>query len=426
VRETVVWVGKGGVGAAETDLLSKAGVDRLALRVGELDLAGQVPVVKLYPEVPIGGGLPVSIVVRLTSLRPALDPDAAIPVWGVLRDSLGPGRRPAEIILDLPAVEEGFQGFVANLGRVSRVPVVPLITWDQLQNPRIRAVLEASGRCSVLAYGAIGQERRGASPSDHALSDQLAPLVGTGILTRIAFVLRPEIKPPLRTWGENLEPLTDSMVADISVHSELDRSFVFRLPMTWSGRRWAAGQSVAVRWMDVPRLDAGLHEASTVLLPEVAGWDLVTLPPPGDALGITREALLRYFRGEGPAFRPRLSVQRHGRNLRVQLSNPSPFASAVSAYGSWVQVSLEGGGLVASDRGGFDRVVLGTLRSNGGQWRRLVGGGVADAVRFYETFLSPEETIRTGNVRLPSRRSHVTIRWTILLSTGRELTGTLP
>ncbi|HHQ49259.1 MAG TPA: hypothetical protein ENK19_10320 [Acidobacteria bacterium] len=390
-----------------------------------MDLVGQVPVVKLYPEVSVGGNLPVSIVVRVTSLRPKLDPNAAIPVWGVLRDSLGPQRRPAGIILDLPVVKEGFDGFVANLAKVSRVPVIPLLTSDQLAVPQVRAVVRAAGTCSILAYGAIGLERRGARPSDHALRDQLAPLRGTGVRPRIAFVLRPEIRPPLRRWGEDLDPLTDPGVADISVHSELDRSFVFRRALTWSGHRWEPGQTVALRWMDVARLDAGLHEASTVLLPEVIGWDLVTLPPPGDALGISREALLRYLRGEGPGFEPQVRVERRGRTLRVTLSNPSPFASAVSTYGSWVEVSLNGGALVANDRGGFDRIVIGNVRE-GGEWRRLVGAGMANAVRFYETYVAPEESLTTGIVRLPSRQSHATVRWTILLSTGQELSGRAP
>ncbi len=426
VRETVVWLGKEGLDAAEADLLAKAGVDRVALRVGEVDLAGDVPVVKLYPEVPVGGELPVSIVVRVGLLRPKLDPNAAVPVWGVLRDSLGADRRPSGIILDITTVKEGFADFVANLARVSRVPVVPLITPTQLADPQVLAVVKAAGRCSLLACGAIGLEHRGATVPNLALAEQLVPLRGMRVRPRIALVLRPEIRPPLRGWGRDLDPLTNPLVADVSTQSELDRSFTFRKAVTWSGRTWRAGESVAVRWMDVSRLDAGLHEASTVLLPEIVGWDLVTLPPPGGALGISREALLRYLQGEGPAFEPKLSVQRRGRSLRVTLTNPSPFGSAVSVYGSWVQVTLERGVLVASDRGGFDRIILGTLRNEAsGEWQRLSGGGAADAVRFYETYLAPEESVTSGVVRLPSSRSRVTVSCRILLRTGRELSRTV-
>jgi len=426
VRQTVVWLGREGLDAAEADVLGRAGVDRVALRVGEVDLAGDVPVVKLYPEIPVTGDLPVSIVVRVGLLQPGLDPDAAIPVWGVLRDSLGAGRRPSEIILDIPAAEEGFDAFVANLADVSGVPVVPLITTDQLADSRVLAVVEAVQRCSLLAHGAIGLERRGAAVSNLPLTDQLAPLRATGVRPRIAFVLRPEIRPDIRVWGQDLDPLTDPEVANVSTSSELDRSFTFRRAIAWSGRQWRTGQSVALRWMDIQRLDAGLHEASTVLLPEVIGWDLVTLPPPGDALGLNREALLRYLEGEGPDFEPQLSVERRGRSLRVTLANPSPFGSAVSVYGSWVQVSLEGSALVANDRGTFDRIVLGTVgRQDGGRWRRLSGGGMASAVRFYETYVAPEERITSGVVRLPSSRSRPAVSWGVLLSTGRQLGGTV-
>lgn len=420
-----MWLGREGLDAVEADLLAKAGVDELALRVGEVDLAGNVPVVKLYPEASVGGELPVAIVVRLTSLRPKLDPNAAIPVWGVLQDSLGEARHPAGIVLDLPLVNESLAAFVANLAQVARVPVVPLVTSKQLRDPQVLRVIAAAGHCSVLAYGAVGRERSRAELSNLSLADQLAPLAATLVRPRIAFVLRPRTQPPLLRWTKDLDSLTDPMVAKMSTQSPLDRSFTFRRAVTWSGRPWKDGDTVALRWMDVSRLDAGLHEAETVAMPEVVGWDLVTLPPQGDAVGISREALLRYLRGEGPGFEPKVEVGRRGRTLRVTLSNPSPFGSAVSAYGSWVQVAVERGALVATDRGGFDRIMLGTLRSErSGQWQRL-DGGAADAVRFYETYLAPEERVVTGTIRLPSSRSHLHVSWRILLSTGRELEGTV-
>jgi len=106
--------------------------------------------------------------------------------------------------------------------------------------------------------------------------------------------------------------------------------------------------------------------------------------------------------------------------VRVKLSNPSPFATAVSNHGNWVQVSVDEGWLVADAPGSFDRLVSGIVR--GGRWETGELDRV-NAVRFGEVYVAPGEEIVSGSVRIPSSRSQVTVRWRFSLSDGSEITG---
>jgi hypothetical protein len=177
-----------------------------------------------------------------------------------------------------------------------------------------------------------------------------------------------------------------------------------------------------VRWVDAARLHAALKEMHRLVLPEVAGWDLVALPPESRSLGLGRESLLRYLEGEGPAPEVEVEVKRDGRTVRVSLDNPGPFVTAVTNHGNWVQVSVEEGWLQARDRGGFDGLRLGNAR--GDDWRE----GDLDqfnGARFSEVYIGPGERLTSGSVRLPSSRSKVTVRWHLTLSDGSAVTGEL-
>ena len=177
---------------------------------------------------------------------------------------------------------------------------------------------------------------------------------------------------------------------------------------------------MAVRWVDAARLNAALTEMHRLLLPEVAGWDLVTLPPEDQSLGLGRETLLRYLEGEGPAPVVEVDVQRDGRSVCVSVTNSGPFVTAVSNYGNWVQVSLDEGWIQARDRGSFDGLRLGNAR--GSDWSE----GDLDrfnGVRFTEVYLGPDEKVTSGAVRLPSSRSKITVSWHLTLSDGSAVTG---
>jgi len=135
---------------------------------------------------------------------------------------------------------------------------------------------------------------------------------------------------------------------------------------------------------------------------------------------LSREALLLYLGGEGPEPDIQVEVDRSGRSVRVKVSNPSPFATTVSNYGNWVEVSAEEEWLTAKELGSFDRIALGAVQR--GQWAGPDLDKV-NAVRFYEVYVAPGEEIISGTVRVPSSRSPVTVRWHFSLSDGSELTG---
>jgi hypothetical protein len=175
-----------------------------------------------------------------------------------------------------------------------------------------------------------------------------------------------------------------------------------------------------VRWVDASRLNFALTEMHRLVLPEVAGWDLVALPPEDRALGLGREGLLRYLEGEGPAPDVEVDVERDGQILRVTLDNPGPFVTTVTNHGNWVQVTVAEGWLRARDRGSFDGLRLGNVQ--GDDWRE---GDVDrfNGARFTEAYLGPGERVESGWVRLPSSRSQVTVRWNLTLSDGSQATG---
>jgi len=411
-RRLVVWLENGGLDAETSDLLQAAGVDEVVLRLGSLDLAGQAPLLRIEPVGEVVGSIPVGIALEVGRVRPGLDKAAAEAVWRGIEAEFGESI-PAELILDLPQLAEGLGDFIIHLSRASGLAVVPLLGFDQLRSELGIEVAKAAHGCIVPAFGTDNADLR-------PLEQKLSPLAGFGVLVRAAIVLRSRTEPPLAALGETFDPLTEGQTTTVSTETILDRKFVFEKPIVWSGRSWDAGDTVAVRWMDAARLHAALGEIHRVAVPDIAGWDLVPLPAEDTRLGLSREALLRYLGGEGPGPDIQVEVDRSGRSVRVKLSNPSPFATAVSNHGNWVQVSVDEGWLVADASGSFDRLVSGIVR--GGHWETGELDRV-NAVRFGEIYVAPGEEIVSGSVRIPSSRSRVTVRWRFSLSDGSEITG---
>ena len=419
-RRLVVWVDGGGVDAETADRLADSGVDQLVVRRGLIRLSDAAPVVQLHPRPPVEGSLPVAVSLELRGVASDVDEEAADAVWSALKADFG-DRLPPELILDLPEVGEAVGPFVSRLARQSGLAVVPILTVSQLQTEVGRAVALAAHRCIVPVFGAQDADLRGLGDMDtQPLAARLAAVENLGVRVRIAVALRPKTEPEVSAWAQDIDPLTDGEAAEIKRTSTLDRTFLTRRPLTWGGRDFGGGQSIAVAWVDASRLGLFLRESQRVVLPEVEGWDLVSLPPVGPNLGLDRDELIRYLAGEGPDPAVDLRVNRNGRLMTVEMTNASVFRSAITGFGNWVQIELASGSLVASSRGGFDRVILGSIKT--GEWRSNPTGG-PDAVRFVETYLAPGESLTTGNIRLPSNRSDVVVRWQIQLSDGETLAG---
>ena len=419
-RRLVVWLENGGLDADTSVLLQAAGVDEIVLRRGSLDLAGQAPLLRIEPVGEVVGSIPVGIALEVSAVRPGLDKAAAEAVWRGIEAEFGKSV-PAELILNLPHLAEGLGDFIVHLSQASGLAVVPLLGFEQLRTELGMEVAKAAHGCIVPAFGTDNADLRGVGElGPLPLEQKLSPLAGSGVRVRAAIVLRSRTEPPLLASGEDFDPLTEGQTTTVSTETTLDRKFVFEKPIVWSGRSWDAGDTVAVRWMDAARLHAALGEIHRVAVPDIAGWDLVPLPAEDTRLGLSREALLRYLGGEGPGPDIRVEVDRNGRSVRVKLSNPSPFGTAVSNHGNWVQVSVDEGWLVADASGSFDRLVSGIER--GGHWETGDLDEV-NAVRFGEVYVAPGEEIVSGPVRIPSSRSRVTVRWRFSLSDGSEITG---
>jgi hypothetical protein len=421
-RRAVVWLSESGLDELTAAELARVGIDEVVIRRGVVDLTGEAPVLRFAPKAAIAGDLPVGLVLEVEGAREGLDAATAAAVWRAVAAEEA-GALPAEILLDLPDLPAGTADFVARLAASAGVPVVPVLSVGQLGEDEGRRVAAAAGRCVVPAFGTGHEGLRGAGEGGTLpLARKLEPLAGLGVGVRIGIGMAPVIRPALGRWGDDLGPLTEPENAEVRTTSELDRSFVVRRPLDWSGRRWSAGETVAVRWWDVSRLHASLAEIDRVALPEVVGWDLVPLPPTGARLGIGEEALFAYLAGEGPAPELRVELERSGGSVRVTMANTGPFSSAVSGVSNWLEIAASQGSVLVSDRGSFDSIELGIRR--GGEWQAQVGE-VADAVRFRETCLGPAEQLTTGWVRLTASRAELRVRWHVLLSSGAEASGEL-
>lgn len=417
-RKTVVWVSD----AIDEDVaarLKRAGVGLLVVRRGFVDLTTGVPVIKIDQAPEIAGDIPVSAALRIESGPVELKPVSASVLWRGLAPVVGDTT--AEIVVDVPTLSPGIPGFVRALDQVSGLPVVPILTVTQIRTDRGVELAMAAGTVIVPLFGPGGVGLRGvADAGNKPLAERLAPLAGTGVRVRAGIVLTPRTDPKLMRTGEDLNLLCEGGRVEISRASKLDRAFIFRKPVVWNGRRWAVGERFEARWMDAVRLHSSLREIDSVFVPEVAGWDLVTLPPAGGSLGIDRRALMAYLEGQGPAPSLEVGFRRQGRSLRVSVVNSGPFVSVVSGHGNWLEVSVPSGYLVAEDAGTFSRIEVG--RRIGDQWKPGIGSGV-NAVRFTETFVGPDESLTTGLIRLPSSRSKVKVRWSVTLSDGSVVSG---
>jgi hypothetical protein len=421
-RRMTVWLDRTGLDVATAERLRLAGVDGVVVRRGTVDLSGQAPVLRIEPAPTVEGAIPMGIAIEVSGVRPGLGAAAAEAVWRALAAELG-GTTPAEIVLDLPQLSDGIESFIVALREVSGVAVVPLLSFEQLRDARGRAAALAAGSCVVPAFGTDGAALRGIGERDPLpLAVKLEPLAGAAVRVRVAVSLNPRTEPPLAGPGDSLDLLTERGTATVSTSSTLDRSFRVERGVAWSGRQWSAGESLAVRWIDASRLRSAIGESHRLLLPELGGWDLVTLPLPGEALGLSREELLRFLGGEGPQPEVEVRVERDGRTLRVVLENPTVFSTAVSNHGNWVQVALGEGWLMVNEGGSFERLERGTLRN--GSWEQGSYERV-NAVRFFEVYLAPGERLVSGRVQLPSASSRASVQWHLSLADGEEVNGAL-
>jgi hypothetical protein len=419
-RRTSVWLSAEGIDAQWSARLAAVGIDQLVVRRGSILLSGPTPVVQLNDPPPVEGAIPSAVALEVRGTSSQVGEATADAVWAGLAAHFG-DRMPAELILDLPVLFDGTSDFVLRLAQQSGLAVVPVLTVSQISTVEGLAVVQAAHGCIVPVYGIDGPDLRGVGDMrNQPLRVKLAAIRDLGVRVRLAMALRPKTDPLVDGWAEDLDRLTVPENADIKRTSTLDRSFVVRRPFSWGGRAWSEDEKLAVSWVDTAKLRSILSESQRMIFPEVAGWDLVSLPPEGPNLGLDREELIRFLGGEGPEPMVDVRLRRSGRTVTVEMANPSVFRSAVTGVGTWVQVEVASGSLTVRSRGSFNRVILGTVAE--GEWQPNPPGG-PDAVRFLETYLAPGEELASGAILLPSSRSRVTVRWQVQLSDGTAISG---
>jgi hypothetical protein len=417
LREFVVW-SEQAVDEEMAIRLAGIGVDRVVVRRGLIDLRSGSPVLRMSAAPSVAGDLDIGHWYYVTAGNRELNEESGALVWHSIASSLD--RLPSEVLIEFASVPRGADGFIRRLADQSGLPVILVIPGPQLGADAVRKASLAAHAVVVPAAGTSDADLRGLGEDRSVpLDERLAVLGRDGVPIRAAIGLRPTTVPSLDEWGEDLNLLTETGLGEISTVTDLDRKFSVRRSLDWSGLELRAGDAVEARWMDAARLSDAIQEIDRLSVPEVLGWDLIPFPLDDQAaLGISSEAVFSYFEGYGPAPDLDVEVRRSGRTLRVTLTNRGPFVSAVSAFGNMVEVRIGSGQLVATDRGEFDRVALGTLK--GGAWESAVGGDV-NAVRFLEHYIGPGESIVSGAVRLPSWRTPYTVQWRVVLSTGEEI-----
>lgn len=421
-RQTTVWIGDQGADEVAVADLRRVGVDELVVRRGTVHVTGGVPVLRAEPSPPVANGLPVGVALELRCDGRELSADHATALWRSIGRDLAATGKPNELLIALPHVVNGLEAFFQGLSAVSHLDVVPVVSVPQLSDERVVALVEQTRSCVVIALGELGAWRSRLAVGADPLREELAPLARDGVVVRLGVVIRPRTDPPIDGWGLDFNPLTEGGVSRIDAETPLDRSFTLLQDVAWSGREWRAGQRIDVGWVDVSRLHAYLGEASRITMPMYGGTDLLWLPPAeGGELGMTREALVRYLDGYGPEPELTADVESSGSRVRVSLTNRGPFPTAVTGYGNWVEVTSEVGGLVAPDRGEFDRVLLGRRSEEG--FERVSPENV-NSVRLIERYVPPGETIESGWLRRTTRRGAVFVRWQATLTMGDTVSGT--
>jgi len=414
----VVWMDQASLSPGFALRLDRAGVDEVVIRLGSVSFGTGTPVLRLVRSSGFDRTIPLGVALEVEGLDGDLQRSHVQSMWQALSEEFG---ELAEIIIDEEMPSENTALLINLLKEVSGVPVAVVISIEQSKTEFGLAAVRSADVVVIPAFGVEGTDLRGVRDgAGEMLSKRLAHLSTEAIRVRIAISLKPRTDPELGQWGEDLNLICDGDVSDVARSSKLDRSFDFLKSVSWSGRDWKPGQSIAVSWVDAARLNLYMNEIVPLMIPDVAGWDFVSIPAPSEDLGIGRDAIVEYLGGRGPAPEFELDVRRAGSQLDIYLINRSPFTSGVSAYGNWLQVSTEIGVLVVEDRGGFDRVILGTKRS--GEWTAL-NSTSADAVRFEETYIGSQENLRAGRIRLSKRRAPVLVEWHAILTTGEEIEG---
>ncbi len=260
-----------------------------------------------------------------------------------------------------------------------------------------------------------------ALPSSTTRDDRegLDALDARGISYRAGIVVLPRVTPPPGPAGAALGLLTRPGVSAYQPGSGGD-VFVLQRSLDWGGTLVSPGQRIEVTAYDTARYHRDLGWVLRPARAGLEGWDTVGLPAPEPTIGLSREALIDYLRGGGPAPAPVVETTWSGNTLGLALANPTPHASAVSSTGNWVELQVVPGQVADVRMGDFNGLEFGRLE--GGTLRSTVLRE-ASVLRFYLTFVAPRGKTGGAAVTFVARPSQPRARWGVRLGDGRDVAG---
>jgi hypothetical protein len=174
--------------------------------------------------------------------------------------------------------------------------------------------------------------------------------------------------------------------------------------------------------MDTARYDRDLGLLMRPVRMGFRGWDTVGLPAPEPALGMSREALVDYLRGGGPAPRPVIETSWVGNTLAFTFVNATPHGSAVSSTGNFLELAVTSGQVADVQIGEFNGIEFGRIER--GALRATVLRE-ASVLRFYLTHMAPSSRVGGATISFGGRPAVPAARWSVRLGDGRDVSGEL-
>ncbi|MEW6337665.1 MAG: hypothetical protein AB1625_09745 [Acidobacteriota bacterium] len=414
-----VWLLDGIPPEATLASLRAAGVDALAVPIGEADVGSAATSFTVRPPVDTArlSGWPVAGIVWLSGSGESKGDATSFLAQLTPAQRLLPGS--PSLVLAARRFWPGLPDFAREVARRSGRSVELAITAQAAA-----ANLPEGGWDGVELVLVAFANPPGAGFDTTNLHDDLAALDVADERRagyRAAFVVAPRSSPPV-AGPVSLGSIARGGVSEYRPGERGD-TFILRRPFDWGGSRLETGARIEVEVVDTARYHRDLGLALRPVRNGLRGWDTVGLPGPEPTLGMSLEALLDYLGGGVPFPMPRVTVEAAGSaGVRVSVDNPSPHGSALSTSGNWVELRFTGTELRDVQLGEFAGVAHG----------RLEGGGIkgtvardATAIRLFVTCFAPRSRVSGGTVAFLSRPRSMSARWGVRLADGSDEIGPL-
>ncbi|MFZ5803534.1 MAG: hypothetical protein ACOY7U_01665 [Acidobacteriota bacterium] len=408
----------GKVRPGQVEQARQVGVDALVVPLAEAEARGGELSVKLTlpPDPGLLHGLPVWAAVWVSGEE--VKKEAAEGFWNQLGPAVrGLGVPVKGLVLATRALPPGLLSLASELSRLAQMPVeVGAPAQDLLQQVKsesakgVGLVAFALGNLAALGFPHV-------TPQDAA--ELLAAVDELGPSFRGAVVVANRVAPALPE-GQNPWELVQGMDYQPTAEGDV---LLARSTVTASGASLPAGTNVTLLAYDAARLQRDLGLLLRPVRQRLLGWDSVGELPPAPALGFTWEAFVAFLSGEGPAPRPVVKIQWESpTTLKVNLQNPTPFASAFATTGNFLDLTFSGTEvrdvtLLAGSGADFGKLAPGFVRAP---------RGAASVVRLYLKVVPPQSTVDVATVSFLSRPKEIGARCTVRLGDGREAGGPVP